>query len=297
MAIPLLAMAAAPAAPRSRGPAAAPVPCPAQPCRSALSAAPGAAGALRGRGCGGSRPRCRRRGSPCPRLPPGSSPSTWRSGTGPSREAGAGPPSRSGRSPVRDPVRLVPRSHLSTAAVPGAEGGDAAAAARVGSRRGTGAGSILRPGRGRTGRRLSRQRPRIHPPGEGCRQRAGLHGEGWGGGGRGQREAAPGPSSLPGAAAAEAGTGAGGEGGGRRAGRRRAGRGSAAAPLPARPPAAAALRHRPGRAGRAALRAGPAPAPSAAPPLTHGRRPPGHWACAGRERERGASAEGLATPR
>lgn len=75
------------------------------------------------------------------------------------------------------------------------------------------------------------------------------------------------------------------------AGRERQGSSAASPlPLPARPPAAAAaaaaaLRHRPGEVGRAgpsraALRAGPAPAPSAAPPLTHGRRPPCHWACA-----------------
>lgn len=168
--------------------------------------------------------------------------------------------------PVRDPVRLVPRTHLSPATLPGAEEADAAAAARVGARHG--AGSILRPGRGRAARRLSRQRPQKHPPGEGSQRRAGLHGEGAAGGSGRRLPALPPCPERRLSRAPERG----GAGEGPAAGRERQGSSAASPPAPPLPPRSGIARARrcrrpePGRAepGRPPRRARPCPVSRAA---------------------------------
>lgn len=192
------------------------------------------------------------------RFSPGSGPELDDAGPDPSSQAGPGPPSllrpsRSGRPagpsrprgpplPVGDPVRLVPRSHLSPATLPGAEEGLAAAAARVGARRG--AGSILRPRRGRTGAAYPGGGRGNIPPGRAPRGGPGCMGRGRPGAARGSGRRLPALSPRPERRLRRAPERGGGReegrrGKGRRKGRRRAGKGRAAAPRPRRryPPA------------------------------------------------------------
>lgn len=287
------------------------------PWRSRRSPRPlrGTEGTLQPRSERGRR-RCAAR--PLRAVLPRERPRTWRRGTGPEFAGGTGPALPLATVPERPSRGTLPAAGAAPtcrgSSPPGASksslAGDAARSrggvggCRCPSRSPPRRGQHPPSEAGADGRRLSRRRPRKHPPGEGSPRRAGLHGEGAAGGGQGQREAAPGPFSPPGAPA-ETGAGArrGGEEGrrgkGRRKGRRRAGKGRAAAPRPRRRyPPAPRLPPRWGiaRPRRAALRAGPAPAPSAAPPLTHGRRPPRHWACAGRRREARGREWGARSP-
>lgn len=240
-------------------------------------AVPGPAGCSAPGGGGGltasERARLRRRrGAARPRraaLSPGSGPELGGAGPAPSSEAGPGPPSLARRHrsgcpagpsrprglplPVGDPVRLVPWSHLSPATLPGAEEGLAAAAARVGARRG--AGSILRPRRGRTGAAYPGGGRGNIPPGRAPRGGPGCMGRGRpGAAGGGSRPFLPARSAGWDGRRSRGGRGAReGAEEGPAAGRerqRQGGRAASPLPLSARPPAAAALRHRPGEAGR-----------------------------------------------
>lgn len=215
------------------------------------------------------------------RFSPGSGPELDDAGPDPSSQAGPGPPSllrpsRSGRPagpsrprgpplPVGDPVRLVPRSHLSPATLPGAEEGLAAAAARVGARRG--AGSILRPRRGRTGAAYPGGGRGNIPPGRAPRGGPGCMGRGRPGAARGSGRRLPALSPRPERRlrrAPERGGGGRREGEGRGGGR--AGGGQGKAGRPRRVPAAA-IRPPPDcrRAEASPGRGGPPSAPG--PPL------------------------------
>lgn len=198
-------------------------------------------------------------------------PRTWRRGTGPEFGGGTGPALPRAAAPKRLPRGTLPaagaaptcRGSSPPGALKSSLAGDAARSrGGVGGRR---CPSRSPPRRGQhppseagaDGRRLSRRRPRKHPPGEGSPRRAGLHGEGAAGGsGRRLPALPPRPERRLRRAPEQGGRGGGAREGaeeGPAAGRerqRQGGRAASPLPLSARPPAAAALRHRPGEAGR-----------------------------------------------
>lgn len=123
-------------------------------------------------------------------------PRTWRRGTGPEFGGGTGPALPLAAVPERPSRGTLPaagaaptcRGSSPPGALKSSLAGDAARSrGGIGGRR---CPSRSKPRRGQhppsetgaDGRRLSRRRPRKHPPGEGSPRRAGLHGEGAAGG-------------------------------------------------------------------------------------------------------------------
>lgn len=206
-------------------------------------------------------------------------PRTWRRGTGPEFGGGTGPALPRAAAPKRLPRGTLPaagaaptcRGSSPPGALKSSLAGDAARSrGGVGGRR---CPSRSPPRRGQhppseagaDGRRLSRRRPRKHPPGEGSPRRAGLHGEGAAGGsGRRLPALPPRPERRLRRAPEQGGEGGEGRGGGRAGG----GQGKAEAGRPRRVPTAAI--RPPPRCRRAEASPGRGGPPGAGPPSASG---------------------------